>query len=35
MIYVLGNKEGVNRFVDFYMKEANETIKLKYKKKDK
>ena len=31
----VSNKEEVNRFVDFYMKETNETIKLKYKKKDK
>ena len=31
----ISNEEGVNRFVDFYMKEANETIKLKYKKKVK
>ena len=29
------NDEGVNRFVDFYMKEANKTIKLKHKKNDK
>ena len=31
----VSNEEGVNRFVNFYMKETNETIKLKYKKKDK
>ena len=29
------NEEGVNRFADFFMKDTNETIKLKYKKKDK
>ena len=29
------NEEEVNRFVDFYMKETNKTVKLKYKKKDK
>ena len=27
----INNEEGVNRFVDYYMKETNETIKLKYK----
>ena len=31
----ISNKEEVNRFVDFYMKETNETIALKCKKKDK
>ena len=31
----MNNEEGVNRFVDFYMKETNEKIRLKYKKKDK
>ena len=31
----INNGEGVNCFVSFYMKETNETIKLKYKKKDK
>ena len=31
----ISNEEGVNRFVDFYIKETNEKIKLKYKKKDK
>ena len=31
----VNNEEGVNRFVDFYMKETNKTIKLKYKKKNK
>ena len=29
------NEEVVSRFVDFYMKETNETIKPKNKKKDK
>ena len=29
------NEGGVNRFVDFCMKETNERIKLKYKRKDK
>ena len=29
------DEDGVNRFVDYYMKETSETIKLKYKKKDK
>ena len=31
----ISNEEGVNHFVDFYMKETNKVIKLKYKKKDK
>ena len=31
----ISNEEEVNCFVDFYMKETNEKIKLKYKKKDK
>ena len=31
----ISSEEGVNRFGDFYMEETNETIKLKYKKKDK
>ena len=31
----ISNEEGVNRFADFYMKETNQTIELKYKKKDK
>ena len=31
----MNNEEGVNRIVDFYMKETNEKIRLKYKKKDK
>ena len=31
----VSNEERVNRFVDFYMKETNEAIKLKYRKKNK
>ena len=32
---ISSNEEGGNRFVDFYMKETNETIKLRYKNKVK
>ena len=31
----ISNEEEVNRFVNFYKKEKNEKIKLKYKEKDK
>ena len=31
----VNNEERVNRFVDFYMKETNAAIKLKYKKSNK
>ena len=34
ILTVISNEEGVNRFVEFYMKETNEAFKLKYKKKD-
>ena len=33
--YNINNEEGVNSVVDFYIEETNETIKVKYKKKDK